>query len=143
MRIADVLRTKGTMVATVEPRTTVSELLALLALNNIGAMVVTDPQGVVGIVSERDVVRSLHEHGPALLTGPVSRIMTTAVVTCSPQDTVDRVMDVMTERRVRHIPVVADGLLRGIVSIGDVVKNRINQLEQDSRHLADYIAQGS
>ncbi|HEV7907197.1 MAG TPA: CBS domain-containing protein [Pseudonocardiaceae bacterium] len=142
MRIADVLRTKGSKVATVEPGATVTELLAGLAEHNVGAMVVVGADGIAGIVSERDVVRRLNERGAALLDAPVADIMTTGVFTCTPQDTVDSLTVVMTERRFRHVPVVADGELVGIVSIGDVVKSRINQLELEEGQLEAYITQG-
>ncbi|MGH3949787.1 MAG: CBS domain-containing protein [Pseudonocardiaceae bacterium] len=142
MRIADVLRTKGTDVATVEPNTTVSALLAALAAHNIGAMVVMGPDGVAGIVSERDVVRRLHERGAAVLENPVSEIMTSDVATCSPEESVDHLTVLMTERRIRHVPVIADGRLVGIVSIGDVVKNRMNELEHTQEQLEAYISQG-
>ncbi|MFI6100517.1 CBS domain-containing protein [Lentzea sp. NPDC051213] len=142
MRIADVLRTKGSAVATIDPDVPVSELLRSLAEYNIGAIVVASPDGVVGIVSERDVVRHLHEIGADLLSSPVSAIMTTEVFTCSPTDTVDSLTVVMTERRFRHVPVLSDGRLVGIVSIGDVVKSRIGQLEQSQDQLQAYITQG-
>ncbi|MCO1576711.1 CBS domain-containing protein [Crossiella sp. SN42] len=143
MRIADVLRTKGSTVATVEPGTTVTQLLGALAEHNVGALVVVGPDGtVVGIVSERDVVRQLRERGAELLSGTVAEIMTAAVVTCTPEDTVDNLTVLMTERRIRHVPVLVDGQLSGIVSIGDVVKSRISQLEEDHEHLQAYIAQG-
>src|SRR5688500_5418425 len=142
MRIADVLRTKGSAVATIDPDVPVSELLRSLAEHNIGAIVVVGPSGVAGIVSERDVVRRLHESGADLLSSPVSAIMTADVFTCSPSDTVDSLPVVMTERRFRHVPVVSDGQLVGIVSIGDVVKSRIGQLEQSQDQLQAYIAQG-
>ncbi|WHT17837.1 CBS domain-containing protein [Crossiella sp. CA-258035] len=143
MRIADVLRTKGSTVATVEPGTTVTQLLGALAEHNVGALVVIGPDGtVVGIVSERDVVRQLRERGAELLSGTVAEIMTAAVVTCTPEDTVDNLTVLMTERRIRHVPVLVDGRLAGIVSIGDVVKSRISQLEEDHEHLQAYIAQG-
>lgn len=142
MRIADVLRTKGSAVATIDPDLPVSELLRALAEHNVGAIVVVGPSGVEGIVSERDVVRRLHEFGADLLSSPVSAIMTTDVFTCSPSDTVDSLTVVMTERRFRHVPVVSDGQLVGIVSIGDVVKSRIGQLEQSQDQLQAYIAQG-
>ena len=105
MRIADVLRTKGAAVATITPETSVSGLLNELATHNIGAMVVVSADGLVGIVSERDVVRKLHEHGADLLRLPVSEIMTTMVATCEPSDTVNHLNAVMTTKRVRHIPV--------------------------------------
>lgn len=142
MRIADLLRTKGSAVATVTEDTTVAELLAGLAERNIGAMVVTEPDGVAGIVSERDVVRGLHQRGVDLLTAPVSEIMTTVIATCAPEDFVEDLSGVMTDRRIRHVPVLADGELRGIVSIGDVVKSRLDELERSREHLEAYIAQG-
>ncbi|WIX89146.1 CBS domain-containing protein [Amycolatopsis sp. DG1A-15b] len=143
MRIADLLRKKGSAVATVTPETTVTTLLAGLAEHNVGAMVVVAPDGsIAGIVSERDVVRRLHEHGPALLDGPVSEIMTKLVASCGPEDSVDQLSVLMTERRIRHVPVLADGRLAGIVSIGDVVKNRMEQLEQSQEQLQAYISQG-
>ncbi|SFR23667.1 CBS domain-containing protein [Lentzea waywayandensis] len=142
MRIADVLRAKGTAVATIDPDVPVSELLRALAEHNIGAIVVVGSSGVAGIVSERDVVRRLHEVGIDLLSSPVSAIMTADVFTCSPSDTVDSLTVVMTERRFRHVPVLSNGELVGIVSIGDVVKSRIGQLEQSQDQLQAYIAQG-
>ena len=142
MRIADVLRTKGSAVATITPETSVSGLLNELSLHNIGAMVVVSVDGVVGIVSERDVVRKLHEHGVELLRLPVSQIMTTMVATCSPTDTVDHLTALMTTKRVRHIPVVENDRLVGIVSIGDVVKQRMEELESEQRALQDYITRG-
>ena len=142
MRIADVLRTKGAAVATITPETSVSGLLTELSLHNIGAMVVVSADGVVGIVSERDVVRNLHEHGAELLRLPVSQIMTTMVATCSPTDTVDHLTALMTTKRVRHIPVVENDRLVGIVSIGDVVKQRMEELESEQRALQDYITRG-
>jgi len=143
MRIADLLRKKGSVVATVTPDTTVTTLLAGLAEHNVGAMVVVAPDGsIAGIVSERDVVRRLNERGPDLLDGPVSEIMTTLVASCTPDDSVDQLSVLMTERRIRHVPVLADGRLAGIVSIGDVVKNRMEQLEQSQEQLQAYISQG-
>ena len=142
MRIADVLRTKGAAVATITPETSVSGLLNELARNNIGAMVVVSSDGVVGIVSERDVVRKLHEHGVELMKLPVSAIMTTMVATCSPTDTVDHLTALMTTKRVRHIPVVENERLVGIVSIGDIVKQRMEELESEQRALHDYITRG-
>jgi CBS domain-containing protein len=143
VRIADLLRHKGSDVATVPPGVSVAGLLEDLARHNIGAMVVCDETGtVVGIVSERDVVRKLHERGTDLLHAPVSEIMTTSVVTCEPTESVNRLASIMTERRIRHMPVVSGGKLVGIVSIGDVVRSRIEQLESDREQLESYIAQG-
>jgi CBS domain-containing protein len=143
MRIADLLRKKGSAVATVTPETTVTTLLTGLAEHNVGAMVVVNPDGAIaGIVSERDVVRRLNEHGPGLLDGPVSEIMTKLVASCGPDDSVDQLSVLMTERRIRHVPVLVDGRLAGIISIGDVVKNRMEQLEQSQEQLQAYISQG-
>ncbi|MBV9723450.1 MAG: CBS domain-containing protein [Mycobacterium sp.] len=142
MRIADVLRSKGGSVMTIEPDATVTELLAGLADHNIGAMVVVGADGVAGIVSERDVVRQLHTHGASVLSEPVSKIMTAVVSTCSKSDTVDSLTMLMTENRVRHVPVVEDGELIGIVSIGDVVKTRMEELEAEHEQLQSYITQG-
>lgn len=143
MRIADLLRKKGSAVATVTPETTVTALLAGLAENNVGAMVVVAPDGsIAGIVSERDVVRRLNDHGPGLLDGPVSEIMTKLVASCGPDDSIDQLSVLMTERRIRHVPVLEAGRLAGIISIGDVVKNRMEQLEKSQEQLEAYISQG-
>ncbi|MDF2823935.1 MAG: inosine 5-monophosphate dehydrogenase [Mycobacterium sp.] len=142
MRIADVLRAKGSAVATITPQTSVGGLLNEMALHNIGAMVVVSPDGLVGIVSERDVVRKLHEYGADLLRHPVSDIMTTTVATCAPADSVDSLSALMTHNRVRHVPVIDGGRLAGIVSIGDVVKVRMEALEAEQEQLQAYITQG-
>jgi CBS domain-containing protein len=142
MRIADVLRGKGGAVVTINPDATVAELLAGLADHNIGAMVVAGPDGVKGIVSERDVVRQLHNHGASVMSKPVSKIMTSMVSTCCKEDTVDSLTLLMTEHRVRHVPVLEDGELIGIVSIGDVVKSRMQELESEHEQLQSYITQG-
>ncbi|WNG85811.1 CBS domain-containing protein [Mycobacterium sp. ITM-2016-00317] len=142
MRISDVLRNKGAAVATITPETSVAGLLTELTVHNIGAMVVVSPDGLLGIVSERDVVRKLHDVGADLLHRPVSEIMTTLVATCTPEDSVDSLSALMTNNRVRHVPVVVDGRLAGIVSIGDVVKTRMEELERDHEHLQAYITQG-
>jgi CBS domain-containing protein len=142
MRIADVLRNKGAAVTTINAEATVAELLAGLAEQNIGAMVVVGDDGVVGIVSERDVVRQLHTHGGSVLTRPVSKIMTTLVATCTKSDTVDEISALMTTNRVRHVPVLDGKKLIGIVSIGDVVKTRMEELEAEQEQLHSYITQG-
>ncbi|KWX66296.1 CBS domain-containing protein [Mycobacterium sp. NAZ190054] len=142
MRISDVLRSKGATVATITPETSVAGLLTELSVHNIGAMVVVSPDGLLGIVSERDVVRKLHEVGADLLRRPVSEIMTTLVATCTPEDSVDSLSALMTNNRVRHVPVVVDGRLAGIVSIGDVVKTRMEELEREHEQLQAYITQG-
>lgn len=142
MRIADVLRAKGDAVATINPQTSVGGLLNELALHNIGAMVVVSSEGVLGIVSERDIVRKLHEVGADLLRRPVADIMTTTVATCAPSDSVDSLRALMTHNRVRHVPVMDGGRLAGIVSIGDVVKTRMEELQAEQEQLQAYITQG-
>lgn len=142
MRISDVLRNKGAAVSTISPDATVRELLAGLAERNIGAMVVVGPDGVLGIASERDVVRQLHAQGPDVLSRPVSQIMTATVATCTKLDTVDSLSALMTNNRVRHVPVLDGAELVGIVSIGDVVKTRMEELEAEQQQLHSYITQG-
>jgi CBS domain-containing protein len=140
MRIYEVLSGKSSQdVVTIKPDATVRELIALLAKHNIGALVVSaDGSTVDGIVSERDVVRRLHEL-EAVVDLPVSEIMTADVQTCSANDSVNDLMQVMTSRRFRHLPVVAEGRLTGIVSIGDVVKHRMSELEFERDQLDSYV----
>lgn len=142
MRIADVLRNKGAGVVTIHPDATVQELVAGLAEHNIGAMVVVGPDGAVGVASERDVVRMITVHGTSLLARPVSSIMSPVVATCTKSDSADYVSMLMTEQRVRHIPVLHNGRLAGIVSIGDIVKSRMEELQAEHAQLRDYIARG-
>jgi CBS domain-containing protein len=143
MRISDVLRHKGHEVATVPPDATVADLLAKLAKHNVGALVVSeDGETVAGIVSERDVVRRLHVEGAGLLDHRVRDIMTALVATCEPAHGVDDLMRLMTERRVRHVPVLVDGKLVGLVSIGDVVNHRVGELEEERHQLESYISGG-
>jgi CBS domain-containing protein len=140
MRISDVLRTKTGQVVTVTPDATVERLLAVLAEHKIGAVVVSgDGTAVAGIVSERDVVRALAARGPGVLSEQVSAIHTTDVFTVEPEADLADIERVMTERRFRHVPVVVGGALQGIVSIGDVVKKRIDELEAERSELAGYI----
>ena len=140
MRITDVLRVKGTRIVTVTPDTTVRQLLAVLAEHGIGAVIVSaDGTSVDGIASERDIVRAFAKRGAAAMSEPVTAIYTAEVHTVTPETQIEEVMRMMTERRVRHAPVVLDGGLRGIVSIGDVVKNRIDELETERAALTDYI----
>jgi CBS domain-containing protein len=142
MRIVDVLRRKGDGVVTVRPDESVADLVARLAEHRVGALVVSaDGHSVDGIVSERDVVRRLGAVGAAVLAEPVAAIMTTEVKTCQPQDDVEHLMRLMTDQRVRHIPVVVDGALQGIVSIGDVVKHRIDELQVERDQLVGYLHQ--
>lgn len=140
MRIRDVLRVKGGQVVTVTPDTDVRHLLTVLAEHRIGAVVVShDGTSVDGIASERDIVRAMAERGVAVMSEPITAIYTAEVHTVTPETSLEEVMRMMTERRVRHIPVVVDGTLRGIVSIGDVVKNRIDELETERTALTNYI----
>jgi CBS domain-containing protein len=140
MRITDVLRGKGDLVVTIAPDQSVRALLDVLAEHRVGALVVS-PNGteVAGIVSERDVVRRLQSEGAGMLDKPVRSIMTAEVHTCTPDTTVEDLMVMMTERRIRHVPVVVEGRMRGIVSIGDVVKHRIGELQTERDHLTAYI----
>ena len=141
MRTSEVLRTKGQDVVTVTGATPVSDLLALLAQHGIGAVVVSeDGRTPDGIVSERDVVRALAQRGASVLGEPVSAICSTEVSTVAPDTQVEALMRLMTEQRIRHVPVLVDGALHGIVSIGDVVKYRITELESERSALSDYIA---
>lgn len=140
MRIKDVLQVKGDQVVTVTPETTVRELLNLLAEHNIGAVVVSaDGNAVAGIVSERDIVRGL-VGGVEVLDAAVESIMTAEVRTVGPQDSVHDLMKMMTEHRIRHVPVLVDESLHGIVSIGDVVKSRIGELEFERDQLTSYVS---
>lgn len=140
MRISDLLQRKGTDVATVRPTATVGELVGRLAELRIGAVVISaDGRAIDGIASERDIARGLHESGSALLDEPVSAIMTAEVRTCTPDVDIVELARTMTEHRIRHVPVVVDGKLAGIVSIGDVVKARIEDLESEREQLVGYI----
>ncbi|GAA4556331.1 CBS domain-containing protein [Planotetraspora kaengkrachanensis] len=140
MLIGSILQSKGTSVATVRPQATVNELLAMLAELNIGAVVVSaDGETIAGIVSERDIVRQLHERGAGILSHPVSSIMTSDVRTSAPDANVDELRRTMTNHRIRHVPVVRNGRLAGIVSIGDVVKSTIEELETEKDALVGYI----
>jgi CBS domain-containing protein len=141
VRISDVLQSKGADVTTLDAAATVRELVAILGERRIGAVIVSsDGRSPAGMVSERDVVRQLQLQADRLLDQPVASIMTADVVVCAPQDTVDTVLQLMTERRIRHVPVFEDGKVVGIVSIGDLVKNRIDELRQERDHLTDYIS---
>ena len=142
MLLSSILSTKGDFVATITPETSVADLTAALTEHKVGALVVsTDGRTITGIVSERDVVKAL-ARGSAALDSPVSSIMTSQVFTAPPDTHVDELMAVMTERRFRHIPVTdEDGVLIGIVSIGDVVKTRLGELETEKAALLEYISQ--
>jgi CBS domain-containing protein len=138
MDVDGILRAKGASVVTIRPDETIADLVQGLRDKRIGAMVVSeDGRSVVGIISERDVVRGLAELGPRILEAPIADLMTHDVVACTPQDTVKHLMAEMTRRRVRHLPVIADGVLCGIVSIGDVVKNRLEEVETETNVLRE------
>lgn len=140
MLISDILRSKGDSVVTTRPDVTIRQLLADLVSNNIGALVVSgNGRTIEGIVSERDIVRQLHEHGAGALDLPVSSAMTVDVLTCGLDDNGDDLRPTMIDHRIRHLPVVRDGELAGIVSIGDVVKSAISELETDREQLLGYI----
>lgn len=141
MTVAAILARKGRDVLTVRKETSIADVVRLLGERRIGAVVVSDDfHRVIGIVSERDIVRVLARSGPAGLEGAVEAIMTQKVVTCADQDTLHEVMERMTHGRFRHLPVVEDGRLAGIVSIGDVVKARIEQVEREADEMRAYIA---
>jgi CBS domain-containing protein len=140
MKVKDVLASKGTEVATIGPSAGIEDLVATLAERRIGALVVVDRGRVVGIVSERDVARGLHEHGAGVLGLQVVDLMTHDVRTCTPDDSISALAGTMTEGRFRHMPVLEDGQLAGIVSIGDIVKKRIDELEVEQVQLFDYIS---
>jgi CBS domain-containing protein len=140
VQISQLLRRKGREVATIDGSESVRTALAVLAEKGIGALVVSsDGRRIDGIISERDVARGLHSHGAGLLAEPVSSVMTAQVHTCRPDASVHDLAQTMTDHRVRHVPVVEDGALIGIVSIGDVVKARLDELEEERRQLVDYI----
>lgn len=143
MRISTLLQAKGSAVATISSGATMRDVVAALADHGVGALVVSDDGATIaGIVSERDVVRRLDEDGAGALDRLVGEVMTVAVHTCSPDDAVDELMAVMTEHRVRHVPVVVGGSLAGIVSIGDVVKMRLGELEIERATLLEYLHAG-
>jgi CBS domain-containing protein len=140
MLVSDLLDGKGTAVATIASDATVGAVVADLVRHRVGALVVSpDGRRIEGIVSERDIVQHLSELHADLLGEPVSSIMSTEVRTCAPTDDVESIMNLMTEHRIRHVPVVEGGDLSGIISIGDVVKNRIHELEKDRNELMEYI----
>jgi CBS domain-containing protein len=143
MKVSGILASKGTAVATIAPGACVADAADELRRHGVGALVVsTDGQAIDGIISERDIVFRLSETGEQVLREPVSAVMTAEVRTCAMDDTCDELMRVMTEQRTRHLPVVADGKLAGIISIGDVVKRRVTELEDETRQMHDYIVTG-
>jgi CBS domain-containing protein len=141
MTVEHILRSKGRHVVTIEPNRTLSEAARLLSEQRIGAVLIHDSfRPVVGILSERDIVRAVASRGAAALEEPVSRSMTEKVVTCTCQSAINEVMELMTQGKFRHVPVVEGGRLAGIVSIGDIVKHRLAEVEAETRAMRDYIA---
>jgi CBS domain-containing protein len=137
MFIEGILRQKGTEVTTIDPDASIKRAADWLRLKNIGALVVTSGQAVLGLISEREIVHALSHYGDAAASMPVKEIMRHGVITVSPDESVDRVMKLMTRHRVRHMPVLHDGKLAGIISIGDVVKHRLGDLELETNVLRD------
>jgi CBS domain-containing protein len=143
-KVSAVLESKGRNVVTVAPRDTVASLVKVLSVNRIGAAPVVSADGrLAGIISERDVIRGMAQHGDSVTALPVERLMTTEVRTCSPEDAIVELMEVMTLQRIRHLPVVRNGALEGIVSIGDVVKQRLAEAQSELNELRSYISSGS
>lgn len=139
MTIQSILAGKGRDVATIPPEARLSEAVARLGEKRIGAMPVVEDSRVVGVISERDVIYCLREHGASVLEWPVARVMTAPAITVDPSETVLGALAMMTRRRIRHLPVVSDGELAGIVSIGDLVKYRIERIEQEAEAMRTYI----
>jgi CBS domain-containing protein len=141
MTVAHILAVKGHDVTTTQPHRTLQEIATLLSEKGIGAVIITGGDGeVLGIVSERDIVRAIGRHGAGVLADAVSKYMTSKVVTIRQDDAIDHVMEKMTAERFRHLPVVHEGHLSGLVSIGDVVKHQLELVETEHRALRDYIA---
>ena len=143
MHVSAILRDKGDRMITIEPELSVSDAVKLLVQERIGAVLVVSSDGeLAGILSERDIVRGLSSAGVGLMGRKVEELMTKAVVTCSPGDEIDQLMRDMTSHRIRHLPVMDDGKLSGVISIGDVVKFRLDELESESSMLREYIEHG-
>ncbi len=141
MHVMAILREKGRLVTCTSPNVAAMDVARVLSAKRIGAVVVTAPDGAVaGIISERDIIRVIGQHGVEALEWPITEVMTRRVVTCRESDTVSHLMQLMTERRIRHLPVVEDGKLVGIISIGDVVKHRVAEVEHEAIAMRDYIA---
>jgi CBS domain-containing protein len=137
--VQNILKDKGTDVVTTGPDRTIVETARLLHTHKIGAVLVVDGKRVIGILSERDIARSVAMYGERALSMKVRELMTADVLVCSPHDTVSDIMALMTARRIRHVPVMEDGELRGIISIGDVVKIRMGEVEMEAESLREYV----
>jgi CBS domain-containing protein len=143
MQIDRILRLKGSAVATVSPAASIGDAAKDLARHGVGALVVSsDGETIEGILSERDIARAVGELGADALTRRVEELMTSEVTTCTASDTVDHLAEIMTAQRVRHLPVVCEGRMVGIVSIGDVVKHRLDELQTEAQTLHEYIVLG-
>jgi CBS domain-containing protein len=143
MNVASILKGKGANIITASPDDFVSDIAGLLAKKRIGAVLIVDDQDhLAGVVSERDIVRGLAASGNGCLQQKASELMTANVITCEPSDTINDVMSLMTAKRIRHLPVLTDGALTGFISIGDVVKNRMDEVEREAAAMRDYIATG-
>jgi CBS domain-containing protein len=143
MNVETILQTKGREVIAVKPGESVASAAETLHRRRIGAALVLGEDGeVAGVISERDIVRGLASHGGVVLGMKVAELMTSELETCEPGDAVDHIMAVMTERRVRHLPVMRNGKLVGVISIGDVVKHRLAEIESEAQRLREYIATG-
>ena len=142
MDVATILREKGDRTVALDPEATMAECAGVLARERIGAVLVCDGDTVAGILSERDIVRALAADGAAALDQPAGRLMTRNVVFCQPRDSIDELMQVMTDRRIRHLPVDDGGRLAGLVSIGDIVKYRLMEIETEAQSLRAYIGSG-
>lgn len=140
MTVAHIINDKGRSVVTTGPGVSLAEVAAILAEKRIGAIVVVEEDAIRGIISERDVVRALATHGSEALRKLASECMTSRVVTCRPEDTINDVMQKMTSGRFRHLPVVEAGKLAGIVSVGDIVKRRIEDVEREAEQIREYIS---
>ncbi|WP_169546357.1 CBS domain-containing protein [Sneathiella aquimaris] len=143
MNVASILKGKGGDIITANAKDEITTVAGILGKNKIGAvLIVDDHQKMMGVISERDIVRGLSETGDACLRTKVTELMTSDVITCSPADTIDEVMALMTQKRIRHLPVMEGGELVGFISIGDVVKNRMDEVEREAAAMRDYIATG-
>jgi len=139
MLVLEILERKGREVVTTEPDATVEALSRLLTKRGIGAALVVSGDQIRGVVSERDIIQAIAMHGPPALDMSVEEVMTTELEVCNPEDRIDEIMSMMTERRIRHVPVLDDRRLVGIVSIGDVVKHRVQEIEAEAHMLRDYV----
>jgi len=143
MRVANILTVKGDDVISVEPNTTIIEVAKVLKSKRIGAILVIEGGSIAGIISERDIARGLPNYGEKILSMPVSDLMTKKVTTCTSDASIDEIMEMMAENRIRHLPVVDDGKLVGFISVGDVVKNRVEELVAEEEQLRSYVSGSS